>query len=332
MRILQLPLFAYPFPDTWRRHVKNGPAALAELCGEGRFILSNLRLLYLPPVADASVSKATSVLAWALPLQDVSYAQITRSKASLFKSEKEYLTLHTKTQVQFSFRFKPVGGVAPVHVQRIKDRVDEALAKIQAAVAQQQQPVQQQQSTAAHRISLPSLPEHNPTPVPFPSSAQRPLPPHLPPIPTTRLESSLAHAPAPPLPRCTCACACHCTSPPPFPPSPSNLFDNLPSDHLSLPSPFFPQALATCFTYARPCSSSPDLHPQRKPPSSPSSKQYPSPCRISTWNHRSPDLLPRHLPVVLLTLTRHTAPSPLCYKRGRLSRLAAGLSEGAWRR
>ena len=56
------------FCNTLTRYYSQGAAPLAELCKEGRFVISNLRLLFLPPV-DASVSKATRTLAWALALQ-----------------------------------------------------------------------------------------------------------------------------------------------------------------------------------------------------------------------------------------------------------------------
>ncbi len=52
----------------------------------------------------------------------------------------------------------------------------------------------------------------------------------------------------------------------PTPPSPHSFpLHNLPCDRPSLPCPRFPQALANCFTCARPFSSFPDLHPQPKP-------------------------------------------------------------------
>lgn len=195
-------------------HFKSAPAGMTELCSDGRFILSNLRLLFVPPV-DASVSKATSSMAWALQLHEVSYGQILKRKTSLFSSEKEFLSLHTKSQVQFSFRFKPVGGVAPVQLQRIKHRLDEALAAIQDAASKPKpQPVQLQHTSADRRTSLPPLPTQSHTPAPAPSSSTR-TPPHTPLISSSafaaRIESTLVYAPAAPLPRCNCFCACHCT-------------------------------------------------------------------------------------------------------------------------
>lgn len=191
---------------------------MTELCSDGRFILSNLRLLFVPPV-DASVSKATSLMAWALQLHEVSYGQILKKKTSLFSSEKEFLTLHTKSQVQFSFRFKPVGSVAPVNLQRIKHRLDEALAIIQdAALKPKPPPVQLQHTSADRRTSLPPLPTQSHTPAPAPSSSAR-MTSHAPSISSSafaaRVESSLVYAPAAPLHRCNCFCACHCTAPPP---------------------------------------------------------------------------------------------------------------------
>jgi hypothetical protein len=194
-------------------------------------------------------------------IQDVSYGHITRHKASgFFRSEKQFLTLHATNDAQFSFRFKPVAGVAAVDVARLKARLDEALAKIQDSVAKKQQ----QQSALHHRISLPPLPSQSLTPAPGPSST---LPPQhalpLAPAPS-RVQYSLVFAPVRPLPRCNCACACHCIPPPPFSPSPPphrNLIDTL-----LPPSPPPSQAHASCSTCVPPSSSLSTLLPQPKRP------------------------------------------------------------------
>jgi len=237
-------------------YVKDG-ATSTKLCKSGRFIVTNLRLIFLPPV-DTSVSKATSSLAWALPLQEVAYAQITHHKSSLFASEKEFLTVHTKVQLQFSFNFAHVAGVVPVHIQRIKQRVDEALAVMQAKLQQlQQQQQQQHSSTDTRDVRSSSFPLFTPqlsTPVPSSSSSHRPLPPAclLPAPMPVRAEASLILAPATPLPRCLCACACHCTTPLlPLPPPPFVSTNPLPPPH----SPSLPQAPANSLTCERLCSS-----------------------------------------------------------------------------
>lgn len=244
------------------RYCTQGASPLTELCKEGRFIISNLRVLFLPPI-DASVSKATSMLAWALSLQDISYGHITRSKpAGFFKSEKQYLTLHATNEVQFSFRFKHVGGVAAVDVARLKSRLDESLAVIQDWAQKKKKQQQQQQSAANHRTNLPSLPSQCATPIPGASSLRGPQ--HLPPTGTAhrRVESALVFAPAPPLPRCSCVCACHCM---PYPISLVQLPPTCIMNTLSLsPSPPAPQAHASCSICLRPFSSPTGAHLQPK--------------------------------------------------------------------
>jgi hypothetical protein len=187
--------------------------------------------MYLPPV-DSSVSLATSSLAWALSLHDVSYAQITKEK-HIFTSEKEFLIIHTKNNLHFSFRFKNIGSAVPVDVNRVKNKLDEALAAVQAKLSQHSQ------ANMNRRVSLPNLvsntsksdhsaqsefdAEHKIHPAhlncisstPVPSSSLVHLPRlhsshSAPPIVPTHVESSLVCAPALPLPRCLCVCACHC--------------------------------------------------------------------------------------------------------------------------
>ncbi len=119
----------------------------------------------------------------------------------------------------------------------------------------------------------------------------------------------------------------------PTPPSPHSFpFLNLPSVHPSLPSLRFPQALANCFTCARPCSSFPDHRPQPRPLSSPSSKRYHSHCRTSALNHQSPDLFRHRLLLFLSILTQETTFRLLSIRLRRPIRLAAGVLLGAWRR
>jgi hypothetical protein len=261
--------------DALARYYTQGSSQPAELCRDGRFIMSNLRLLFLPPV-DASVSKATSMMAWALSLQassslatqpvsthmslqDVAYGHITRSKPSGFfgvvKSEKQYLTLHASNQLQFSFRFSPVAGVAAVDVARLKTRLDESLAVIQDLSKRSQQ----QRSDSHHRASLPPLPSQTATPVPYTSSLHGP--PHPMPLANSqrRVESALVFAPALPLPRCTCICACHCMQPPISPTAPRQHLISPPSSPRQVPASY-----STC---ARPSLSPAAAHTQpRLPP------------------------------------------------------------------